>query len=162
MPVDPVGASLASIALLFPIYDACNRIYKSWQVRASFGKDLEELYFSLEIQWVRLYLLMEKRQGLLLDPPDPDDKHQWVTRAILTQLAIIKLRFEECDQLVKKNCDGGRFMFNLQRSKLERREVRLTSKATLGDEGGSEIALTGCKFFVSFFRYTTSKDIYSL
>ena len=108
MAIDPVGGSLASIALLFPLYDACNRIYNSWQVRRSFGKDLDDLYVRLEVQWVRLYLLMQRRQGLLLDPPDPDDKHHRVTRVILKQLAVIKLLFDQCDSLIQKNCGSGR------------------------------------------------------
>lgn len=108
MVVDPAGASLASIALIFPIYDACNRIYNSWQVRASFGKDMGRLSWKLHVQWVHLYQLMDRRQGLLLNPPDPDDRHHVVTSTILGQLAVIKDYFGECDALVIKNCGNGK------------------------------------------------------
>lgn len=110
MAVEPVGATLASIALIFPLYDACNRIWSSWQVRRSFGQDLQTHFRRLEIQWVHLYLLLERRQGALVDPPDPDDKQHRITRVILRQLSCIKELFEQCDDLIRKNCGPRKFL----------------------------------------------------
>ena len=64
MAIDPLGATLGSIALLFPIYDACNRLYNGWQTMGAFGRDMEEFQIRIDAQWLYLYTIMNRRTGL--------------------------------------------------------------------------------------------------
>jgi hypothetical protein len=77
MVFEPIGGSLAAIALIFPIYDACDCIIAGCMVMRSFGRDIQLLWKQLDGQWVRLKLIME-------------------------QLEIIETYFRECEALVHK------------------------------------------------------------
>ena len=40
---EPIASSLAGIALLSPVYDACDRLHAGFKVLRSFGRDVQVL-----------------------------------------------------------------------------------------------------------------------
>lgn len=103
VPIEPVSATLATIALLFPVYDACDRICNGIRDMKTFGKDIHAQQIRLGMQWFRLYQIMHRDyQNDLVKPPDPNDKFHEVTSKVLQYLGLIKLEFDECHAVLKK------------------------------------------------------------
>ena len=106
MVFEPISGSLAAIALLFPVYDSCNRLHDGCVAMKSFGRDVQLLWIELDGQWVRLKLIMQRDRSRVQNPPEPDDRYHHVTTAIKDQLAIIESHFRDCESLVSKYLGG--------------------------------------------------------
>ena len=100
MVFDLVSGSLAAFALLFPLYDSCNRLHAGCKAMKSFGRDVQLLWKELDVQWVRLQLIMQWDNSRVQNPPDPDDPHHHVTAAITEELVILETHFRDCESLV--------------------------------------------------------------
>lgn len=103
---EPIAGSLAGIALIFPLYDACDRLHAGFMVLRSFGRDVQLLWKQLDAQWVRLKLIMQRDKLSVQNPPDSDDPHHWVTNTIKEQLGIVETHFRDCESLVHKQFSG--------------------------------------------------------
>lgn len=102
--VDPVATPLALVGLLFPIYDACDRLYHGYKLTRSFGRDFRLTQLQLEQQYSRLELTSETRvvdiQGL--DRlSDINDVHHRLTATVFRTLSSIKDQFELAHQLIQ-------------------------------------------------------------
>ena len=106
MVFEPISGSLAAIALLFPVYDSCDRLHAGCMAMKSFGRNVQLLWKELDGQWVRLQLIMQRDHSRVQNPPDPDDPHHHVTTAITDQLVIIESHFRDCESLVLKQFSG--------------------------------------------------------
>ena len=100
MSFEPIGGSLAAIALFFPIYEQCNQIYNACKEMKHYKHDRDVLWKGLYAQWVRLDTMMKRDRLHLQHPPDPDNRHDPVTKAIMYQLSIIKECFDSCLSLM--------------------------------------------------------------
>lgn len=98
--MDPAGVALGAIALVAPVYDACDRAYSGLKVMACFGQDFQTLWRQLEGYWVTLHLLMNTKSATLQSPPDLQDVSHHVTRVMIHQLKELATQFEICETLL--------------------------------------------------------------
>ena len=101
---DPVGTPLAAVALLFPIYDACDRLYHGYKLTRSFGRDFDLTQLQLEQQYSRLELTSETRVVDLQELDrlgDINDVHHRLTATIFRTLSSIKTQFELAHKLLE-------------------------------------------------------------
>ena len=102
--VDPVGTPLAAVALLLPIYDACDRLYHGYKLTRSFGQDFDLTQLQLEQQYSRLELTSETRVVDLQELDrlgDINDVHHRLTATVFRTLSSIKTQFELAHKLLQ-------------------------------------------------------------
>jgi hypothetical protein len=92
--------TLAAIALIFPLYDACNTTYKGCQDMRRFGVDARFCLLRLNNQKQLLDEHMRRRMGDLVRRPDPDDTTDPITISIIDQLTVIQTHFANCHEIV--------------------------------------------------------------
>lgn len=120
--IEPVGVTLGAIALLFPIYDACDRLHHGYSLTRSFGPDFQVVQFELEMQWCRLDVTSRRRLTDLENPFQTDDAEHPQTRSVIKALSLIKKQFELSNKLIEKYLVKGRVpvMISLMCAKLLR------------------------------------------
>lgn len=99
-----MGTPLAAVGLLYPIYDACDRLYHGYKLTRSFGRDFDLTQLQLEQQYSRLELTSETRlvdlQGL--DRlSDINDVHHRLTATVFRTLSSIKAQFKLAHKLLQ-------------------------------------------------------------
>ena len=135
---EPVGVTLGAIALIAPVYDACDRAYSGLKIMARFGQDFQTLWRKLEGYWTTLYLLMERNSAHLRVPPDPRDPNHKVTKVILDQLKELTSQFEFCENLIaaqlrkRTSCHGAKVCTDIARA--EDSEIDLTQLQSASSE----------------------------
>ena len=92
--VDPLGATLGSISILFPIYDACDRLFHGYKLTQSFGDDFRLAQVRFYQQYSRLH---ETSQRKVMDI----ESHR-NTSMVLETLSAMKVRFEKGHKILQK------------------------------------------------------------
>lgn len=105
--VDLVGVTLGAVALLFPIYDACDRLYHGYQLTRSFGDDFAIVQLELEMQYCRLDVTARRRVIDLENPIDVNDPEHATTKTVIKALTTIRLQFELANKLMEKYIKKG-------------------------------------------------------
>ena len=96
--------SLAAVALLFPIYDACDRLYHGYKLTRSFGRDFDLTQLQLEQQYSRLELTSATRVVDLQEldrPSDINNVHHKLTATVFRTLSSIRTQFELAHKLLQ-------------------------------------------------------------
>ena len=98
--VEPVGTTLAAVALFAPIFEACERLVKGWRDMHNFGQDLDYEQAELEMQFVLFKRVsLYYREDLKAELDLNDSEHEG-TRTVKRYLEVIKHHFEECDNIM--------------------------------------------------------------
>ena len=109
MVVEPVGATLAVVGLLQPLFVTCRALYKGYQLTQSFGEDCDFAQRRYYIQFARLEAISQKKLGFLKNSIEPYDKDHPITKAIINQLVITQSLFRACHNVLKKYHDLGMY-----------------------------------------------------
>jgi hypothetical protein len=102
MVFEPISGTLAAVALLFPIYDACDRLYLGYKLTRSFGDDFDMVQFDLDCQYSRLDETSRIRLIDLESPIDPNDQNHGTTKTIIRALRVIRDQLRLSNQLMEK------------------------------------------------------------
>ncbi|KAH6702893.1 hypothetical protein BKA61DRAFT_198202 [Leptodontidium sp. MPI-SDFR-AT-0119] len=100
--MEPIGVTLGAIALLCPIYNACNQLYHGYSLTRAFGSDFLMNQFELEMQWCRLDVTSRRRLIDLETPLQLGNTEHSQTQTIVRALSLIKNQFELANTLMKK------------------------------------------------------------
>jgi hypothetical protein len=104
--VDPVGAALACVGLLDPVYTRIRIVLKAYETTTRFGKDFNNSYSQLHMEeWsfkgsldkYGCYLDMLQKSGREFDREQPV-----LRRDIETQVTSMVYVFNDCYSIVKK------------------------------------------------------------
>jgi hypothetical protein len=87
--VEPVSVTLGAVALLFPIYDACDRLYHGYKLTRSYGDDFEIVQLKLQMQFCRLDVTAKRKVIDLEYPIDVNNRHDETTKTVISTLANI-------------------------------------------------------------------------
>jgi hypothetical protein len=109
MVFEPISGTLGAVALLFPIYDACDRLYHGYKLTKSFGKDFDLVQFELECQYSRLDVTSRTRVLDLESPIDPNNKDHGTTSTVIRALSNIRRQLELSNKLMEKYYIKGTF-----------------------------------------------------
>ena len=102
---DPLGATLGSIGILFPIYDACDRLFHGYKHTQSFGGDFYLAQVRFHQQYSRLHETSQRKVIDLDKFPDPSDvynKNHKNTSMVIETLSAMKIRFEKGHKILRK------------------------------------------------------------
>ena len=102
---DPLGATLGSISILFPIYDACDRLFHGYKFTQSFGEDFHLAQVRFYQQYSRLHETSQRKVMDLDKFPDPNDvynKSHRNTGMVIETLSAMKVRFEKGHKILRK------------------------------------------------------------
>ena len=108
--VDPVGATLGSIGILFPIYNACDRLFHGYKLTQSFGDDLHLAKVRFHQQYSRLHQTSQRKVMDLDKFPDPSDiynEDHEITSMVIETLSAMRLRFEKGHKILQKYDQHG-------------------------------------------------------
>lgn len=101
--VDPAGTTIGAIGLLYPLFEACERLYRGYQISHAFGHDFMVIKLGLEALHARLQRIAKRRLRDLKDHQqmDVDDQNDPTLSVVLRYLATVKRDFEECSALME-------------------------------------------------------------
>jgi Prion-inhibition and propagation len=99
-----VAATVAAVRYVYPIYQACDKLYNGIQATRTFGDEYGRAKRRFEAQYARLDSTAEKYLHSLEEPIDPNDEDQEAARRVVGVLSDIRTTLEKCDQLVKGEC----------------------------------------------------------
>ncbi|KAL8689206.1 MAG: hypothetical protein Q9218_005071 [Villophora microphyllina] len=100
--VEPVGLTLGAIGLLFPIYQACERLHRGYKLTQAFGDDWQIIQLRLDMHYSRLESTTTTSVPSLKEFANPGDvynKDHPTTSIILRTLSTIKKQFEAVHKL---------------------------------------------------------------
>lgn len=97
---DPL--TLSALRLLLPLFQACEKVYKTWQLTQMFGNDLFKLECMLNAQYARLAQIGSRRRDQLVDPPDLNDDFHPATSEIHALLLCVENNFQKTEQLIQE------------------------------------------------------------
>ncbi|KAF2822248.1 hypothetical protein CC86DRAFT_470268 [Ophiobolus disseminans] len=101
--VEPVGATLAVVGVLHPLFVSCRALYKGYQLTQSFGEDFPLAQRRLEIQYARFENISQTKLAYLKHGVELQGNiDHYNTRAIVHQLVIIRDAFEDCNKVLEK------------------------------------------------------------
>lgn len=97
--------SLAALGVLHPLFIACREVIRGYKLTQNFGNDYDKAKRMLEIQcaWFEQISQRSIRFIQSQDAVDPFDENNRTTNAIVSQIALMKVAFNEIDDLIKKN-----------------------------------------------------------
>lgn len=104
--VDPLGATIGSIAILFPIYDACDRLFHGWKLTQSFGDDFRLAQVRFYQQYCRLHETSQ-RQLMYLDSNDLCNENSESTSMVIETLSAMRVHFEKGHKILQKYDQHG-------------------------------------------------------
>jgi hypothetical protein len=107
--VDPVGITLGAVALLFPIYDACDRIYHGYQLTRSYSDDFALVQLELEFEYCCFNVTAQRRVIDLEKPIDINDPENENTKTVIKALSNIKRQFALANVLMEKYAKQGKY-----------------------------------------------------
>ena len=108
--VDPVGATLGSIGLLLPIYDACDRLFHGYKLTQCFGDDFHLAQVRFYQQYSRLHETSQRKVVDLdkfNDPRDMYNKSHETTSMIIETLSAMRVQFEKGHKILEKYDQHG-------------------------------------------------------
>ncbi|KAL8732571.1 MAG: hypothetical protein Q9181_003902 [Wetmoreana brouardii] len=100
--VEPVGATLGAIGLLFPVYQACERLHRGYKLTKAFGHEWQIIQLQLDMHYSRLELTSTTNVAnlkKLTNPGDIYNKDHPTTSIILRTLSTIQKQFETAHKL---------------------------------------------------------------
>ena len=108
--VEPVGATLGSIALLLPIYDACDRLFHGYKLTQSFGDDFHSAQVRFHQQYSRLHETSQRKIMDLEKFNDPremyNESHE-TTNMVKETLSAMRVHFERGHRILEKYDQHG-------------------------------------------------------
>ena len=120
--VDPVGVTLGSIALLFPIYDACHRLFHGYKLTQSFGDDFRLAQVRFYQQYSRLHETSQRKimdLDKFNDPKDMYNESHGTTSMVIETLSAMRFQFEKGHKILEKyDQHGNPLSWQYQASKL--------------------------------------------
>ena len=108
--VDPVGVTLGSIALLFPIYDACDRLFHGYKLTQSFGDDFRLAQVRFYQQYSRLHETSQRKimdLDKFNDPKDMYNESHETTSMVIETLSAMRFQFEKGHKILEKYDQHG-------------------------------------------------------
>ena len=108
--VDPLGATLGSIGILFPIYDACDRLFQGYKLTQSFGDDFRLAQIRFYQQYSRLHETAQRKVMDLDKFTSPNDVYNTShenTSMVIETLSAMKVRFEKGHKILQKYDQHG-------------------------------------------------------
>ena len=107
--VEPVSTTLAAVALLAPLFEACERLYRGFELTQAFGDDFVSMQLRLDTLNVQRGQIAHRRLRYVKDHQkiDFEDKNDPVVKMAIRTLAEMKQIFEHCDKLMKRYSDKG-------------------------------------------------------
>ena len=111
--VDPLGATLGSISLLFPIYDACDRLFQGYKLTQSFGDDFRLAQVRFYQQYSRLHETSQRKVMYLNKFDNPNDMYNEsheTTSMVIETLSAMRVRFEKGHKILEKYDQQGNYL----------------------------------------------------
>ncbi|KAF1828353.1 hypothetical protein BDW02DRAFT_652106, partial [Decorospora gaudefroyi] len=100
--VEPVGATLATVSLLQPLFHTCRELYRGYRLTRAFGEDFDRAQRRLEIQYILHENIGQTKLRFLNNSSELWGEANKNTKAILNQLGLIQEIFKACDAVLKK------------------------------------------------------------
>ena len=107
---DPLGATLGSISVLLPIYDACDRLFHGYKLTQSFGDDFRLAQVRFYQQYSRLHETSQRKVMDLDkfdDPYDIYNKSHETTSMVIETLSAMRVQFEKGHKILEKYDQHG-------------------------------------------------------
>jgi len=98
MYTDPLTPS--ALRLLLPLFQACEKVYNTWQLTQMFGNDLYNLESMLNAQYSRSSQIGSRRRDQLVHPPDPNDDFHPATSAIHALLLSVDSNLKDTEKFI--------------------------------------------------------------
>ena len=103
--VEPVGVTLGSIGILFPIYDACDKLFQGYKLTQSFGDDFRLAQVRFYQQYSRLHETSQRKVKDLDRFPDLSNiyiESLETPSVVIETLSVMKVRFEKGHKILQK------------------------------------------------------------
>ena len=100
--MEPLGATLGTVALFAPFFNACKRLHHNYRLTQTFGEDYLVVQRHIETQYARLELSSKRRVRDIAghEGINVQDENDPMVKKLTSLLAEMKKHSDACTELI--------------------------------------------------------------